>query len=63
MIESHHLTPGVGTPDDVANLVLHLTPDESACVTGAVLTVDGEFTSVAPHVAQLRELIAPASGS
>jgi NAD(P)-dependent dehydrogenase (short-subunit alcohol dehydrogenase family) len=31
----------VGTPDDVASLMLHLASDESAWMTGSVVTVDG----------------------
>ena len=34
------LAPHISGPDDVANGVLYLASDESACVTGAELVVD-----------------------
>lgn len=38
------LTGGFGQPEDVAQAVLYLASNESAFVTGAVLTVDGGWT-------------------
>lgn len=34
-----------GVPDDIANAILYLISDEAAFVSGAVLTVDGGWTS------------------
>ena len=38
------LTGAFGSPNDVAHAVLYLASDESAFVTGSVLTVDGGWT-------------------
>ncbi len=48
------LTPRLGTPQDVANLVLFLASDESAFITGQVLRVDGGALSHLAHVSKLR---------
>jgi NAD(P)-dependent dehydrogenase (short-subunit alcohol dehydrogenase family) len=36
----------MGTPDEVAALVLYLSSDEAAFVTGAAYPIDGAFTAV-----------------
>jgi len=41
MLLAEALTPRLGTPQDVANLVLFLASDESAHITGQVLRCDG----------------------
>jgi 3alpha(or 20beta)-hydroxysteroid dehydrogenase len=41
----------VGTPEDVAPLVVHLLSDESAFTTGAEIAVDGGLTSHVSHKA------------
>ena len=48
------LTPRLGTPQDVANLVLFLASDESAFITGQILRVDGGALSHLAHVSKLR---------
>ncbi len=48
------LTPRLGTPQDVANLVLFLASDESTFITGQILRVDGGALSHLAHVSKLR---------
>jgi NAD(P)-dependent dehydrogenase (short-subunit alcohol dehydrogenase family) len=45
---SHHLTPRVGTPEDVAALVAFLASDEAGYITGQVIPVDGGLLSHMP---------------
>ena len=62
MLEEHHLTPRVGTPEDIANAVVFLGSDESSFITGQILHVDGGILSHAPSVADIRRMSA-ADGS
>lgn len=55
MLLAECLTPRLGTPQDVANLVLFLASDESAYITGQVLRCDGGALSHLPHVSKLRD--------
>jgi NAD(P)-dependent dehydrogenase (short-subunit alcohol dehydrogenase family) len=50
------LVPRLGTPQDIANMVLWLASDESSFVTGQTLRVDGGALSHLPYLAQLRAL-------
>lgn len=54
---SHHLTPRVGNPDDIAAAVAYLASDDAAFVTGHVLNVDGGLLVHMPMVAQQRAVI------
>lgn len=56
MLQEHHLTPRVGTPDDIANAVVFLASDEASFITGQILSVDGGILSHAPPYADLRRL-------
>ncbi len=55
MLRSQCLTPGLGSPQDVANMVLFLASEEAAFITGQILRVDGGALSHLAHVAQLRD--------
>jgi NAD(P)-dependent dehydrogenase (short-subunit alcohol dehydrogenase family) len=52
---SHHLTPRVGNPADIAAAVAYLASDDAAFVTGHVLSVDGGLLVHMPMVAQQRQ--------
>jgi 3-oxoacyl-[acyl-carrier protein] reductase len=40
----------LGTPEDVAELVVMLAREESAYINGAVLTIDGGLTAACPDL-------------
>lgn len=48
----HHLTPRLGTTDDVAKLALFLAGDDSGFITGQVISVDGGITAHQPYYAE-----------
>ncbi len=62
IIRQNHLTPDLGTPRQIADTVAFLASDEAGFVTGSTLVADGGFSSHAPSLVQVRELLA-ASGS
>lgn len=51
MMLSHHLTPRLGQPEDIAYAVVYLASDEAAFVTGQVFNVDGGLLSHQPYYA------------
>jgi NAD(P)-dependent dehydrogenase (short-subunit alcohol dehydrogenase family) len=53
--ERSHLTPRLGTPEDIASMVVFLASDEAAFITGQVLSVDGGLLAHHPAVAVLRQ--------
>lgn len=53
-----HLTPKLGSPKQIADVVSFLASDESSFITGAVIPVDGGFTSHSPSMVPLREFFA-----
>ena len=55
---SHHLTPELGQPEDVANLVAFLASDESRFITGAAIPIDGGVTAHQPSYADFQKLFA-----
>jgi NAD(P)-dependent dehydrogenase (short-subunit alcohol dehydrogenase family) len=56
IIESNVLTPYVGGPDDVAQLVAFLAADESRYITGQLIPINGGMSSHQPTLAQRRAL-------
>jgi NAD(P)-dependent dehydrogenase (short-subunit alcohol dehydrogenase family) len=53
MVMRHHLTPRVGTPQDIADAVAFLASDQAGFITGHVLFVDGGVSSHLPHFADM----------
>lgn len=51
-IQSHSLTPQLGTPEDIAAAVAYLASDDARFVTGQVMVIDGGYTSHMPHVGE-----------
>lgn len=51
MMLSHHLTPRLGTPSDIASAVVFLASDEAAFITGQTICVDGGLLAHAPYYA------------
>ncbi len=54
--ERHNLLARVGHPDDIASLVDFLASDESAFITGQIITVDGGQNSHNPQMVEAMEL-------
>ena len=52
---AQHLTPGLGGPRQIADVVAFLAREESAFITGATIPVDGGFTSHSPAMVALRD--------
>ncbi|MCU6453105.1 SDR family oxidoreductase [Sphingomonas sp. A2-49] len=53
-----HLTPELGQPRNIADVVAFLASDEAAFVTGTTIPVDGGFSSHVPTVAPIRDYFA-----
>lgn len=49
------LTPHLGEPDDIADLVVFLSSDESKYITGQMIAIDGGMSVHAGHVGQADE--------
>lgn len=52
---AQHLTPQLGRPRQIADVVAFLASEESSFITGATIPVDGGFTSHSPAMVPLRE--------
>jgi NAD(P)-dependent dehydrogenase (short-subunit alcohol dehydrogenase family) len=50
-----HLTPALGSPRQIADVIAFLASDESAFVTGHTMMADGGFTSHAPSLVPMRK--------
>ena len=46
------LTPYLGQPDDIADLVVFLASEESRYITGQMITIDGGMSAHVGHVGQ-----------
>lgn len=53
-----HLTPALGSPRQIADVVAFLASEESSFITGTTLAVDGGFTSHAPSMVPMKEFFA-----
>jgi NAD(P)-dependent dehydrogenase (short-subunit alcohol dehydrogenase family) len=49
MLLRHHLTPYIGEPVDIANLVFFLASDDAKYITGINISCDGGLISHLPH--------------
>jgi NAD(P)-dependent dehydrogenase (short-subunit alcohol dehydrogenase family) len=61
MLLSHHLTPALGEPEDVAELVAFLASDAARVITGTTIPVDGGFGSHTASFADETRLMAGAA--
>ncbi|MDE2563121.1 MAG: SDR family oxidoreductase [Sphingomonadales bacterium] len=55
---THHLTPRLGRPEDIADLVAFLASEESSFITGAAIPIDGGVTAHQPSYADFQKLFA-----
>ena len=58
MMGRHHLTPRLGRPDDIAEMVVFLGSDRAEFVTGQTIGVDGGLLAHQPHYADFLEATA-----
>jgi NAD(P)-dependent dehydrogenase (short-subunit alcohol dehydrogenase family) len=58
----HTLTPYLGAPEDVANMVAFLASDDARYVTAQIIAVDGGLTAHNPIAADYAEWVTTATG-
>jgi NAD(P)-dependent dehydrogenase (short-subunit alcohol dehydrogenase family) len=56
ILVDNHLTPALGKPRQIADVIAFLASDESSFITGANIPVDGGFSAHTPTVAPMRAL-------
>lgn len=56
IIRDNHLTPELGTPRQIADVVAFLASDEASFVTGTTLVADGGFSTHTPSLVAMRAL-------
>ncbi|WP_079437141.1 SDR family NAD(P)-dependent oxidoreductase [Zoogloea sp. LCSB751] len=62
IIRENHLTPELGSPRQIADVVAFLASDESSFITGTTIVADGGFASHTPSMVGMKALFAQ-SGS
>ncbi|SES05131.1 SDR family NAD(P)-dependent oxidoreductase [Halopseudomonas bauzanensis] len=62
ILRDNHLTPELGTPRQIADVVAFLACDESSFVTGTTLVADGGFGSHTPSLVAMRAFFEQSEG-
>ncbi len=60
--EDNVLTPHLGTPQEVADVIAFLVSDAASYVNGELIRVDGGLMSHVPHFAQTRTIFSDGAG-
>lgn len=55
VMRRNHLTPYLGVPEDIAQLVAFLVSDDARFITGSVHAIDGGITAPVPYWSQIEE--------